>query len=160
MYNVSIVIKGVLQMGIKDSGARRAFETGAVRDMQNGKGRCDLMPLGVLGIWNQSPTIKDLGSFQSSGRLKDLERAYMDFCAERGWSRWTADLELSKHFEDGAEKYGENNWQKGLPVSCYIDSAVRHYLKWRRGDTDERHDRAFLWNIVCCGWEVLRQCGQ
>lgn len=32
---------------IKDSGERREFDTGAVRDIQKGKGRCDLMPLDV-----------------------------------------------------------------------------------------------------------------
>ena len=63
-------------------------------------------------------------------------------------------LEVSKHFEEGAKKYGENNWQKGIPVNCYLDSAIRHYLKWRRGDKDEPHDLAFCWNIMCCIWEV------
>jgi hypothetical protein len=63
-------------------------------------------------------------------------------------------LEVAKHFEEGAKKYGENNWQKGIPVHCYIDSAVRHYLKWLRGDKDEPHDRAFVWNLMCCIWEV------
>lgn len=33
---------------IKDSGERREFETGAVRDIQDGKGRCDLLPLDVV----------------------------------------------------------------------------------------------------------------
>ena len=61
-------------------------------------------------------------------------------------------LEVSKHFEEGALKYGENNWQKGIPESSYIDSAVRHYLKWLRGDNDEQHDRAFIWNIMCLIW--------
>ena len=61
-------------------------------------------------------------------------------------------LEVAKHFEEGAKKYGENNWQKGIPVKCYIDSAVRHYLKHIRGDNDERHDRAFCWNIMCAIW--------
>ena len=61
-------------------------------------------------------------------------------------------LEVSKHFEEGAKKYGEHNWQKGIPTKCYIDSAVRHYLKWFRGDKDEPHDRAFVWNILCCIW--------
>lgn len=58
----------------------------------------------------------------------------------------------SIHFEQGAQKYGENNWQKGIPVHCYIDSAIRHYLKYKRGDDDERHDRAFVWNILCAIW--------
>ena len=33
---------------IKDSGNRREFSTGAVRDMAEGKGRCDLLPLDVI----------------------------------------------------------------------------------------------------------------
>ena len=33
---------------IKDSGERSEFATGAVRDIQKGKGRCDLMPLDVI----------------------------------------------------------------------------------------------------------------
>ena len=33
---------------LKDSGKRRSFETGAVRDMSEGKGRFDLAPLDVV----------------------------------------------------------------------------------------------------------------
>jgi hypothetical protein len=33
---------------IMDSGTRREFTSGAVRDMQDGKGRCDLLPLGII----------------------------------------------------------------------------------------------------------------
>jgi hypothetical protein len=63
-------------------------------------------------------------------------------------------LEVAKHFEEGAKKYGPDNWKRGIPVWCYIDSAVRHYMKWCRGDNDEPHDRAFVWNLMCCIWEV------
>lgn len=68
------------------------------------------------------------------------------------WQFSTMFLEVAKHFEAGAKKYGEYNWQMGIPAHCYIDSAVRHYLKWLRGDKDEPHDRAFVWNILCCIW--------
>jgi hypothetical protein len=61
-------------------------------------------------------------------------------------------LEVAKHFENGAKKYGENNWQKGIPVRCYIDSAVRHYLKYLRNDPDEPHGIAFCWNVICACW--------
>ena len=56
-------------MSIKDSGQRTEFSTGAVRDMHEGKGRMDLLPL-------------------------------------------TAIIELSKHCEEGALKYGEHNIDK------------------------------------------------
>ena len=35
-------------MEVKDSGERRQFETGAVRDRSEGKGRCDLLPAAAL----------------------------------------------------------------------------------------------------------------
>ena len=44
---------------IKDSGNRRAFESGAVRDIQEGKGRCDLMPLRVAAMVMQGDAILD-----------------------------------------------------------------------------------------------------
>ena len=69
-------------------------------------------------------------------------------------NHYTMILELSKHFEDGCNKYGYRNWEKGIPAHCYIDSAVRHYLKLLRGDNDERHDRAFVWNLVCLLWTI------
>jgi hypothetical protein len=66
-------------------------------------------------------------------------------------------LELSKHFAEGAEKYSEDNWMKGIPLKSYLNSAVRHYLKWLRGDKDEFHDRAFCWNIICACWTCIHK---
>ena len=145
---------------IKDSGERRQFDTGAVRDMQEGKGRCDLMPLEVVAklLGKKSPEdeiLHDIANFLEFGATTYLYHALDEFAdMAYGGSKETMFLEVAKHFEDGAKKYGENNWQKGLPPSCYIDSAMRHYLKYRRGDDDEPHNRAFVWNIMCCIWEV------
>ena len=142
---------------IKDSGERTEFQTGAVRDMRAGKGRCDLMPLEVVADVMDDGIIRDVARFQTSGDWRDLSSAILRFAHERKWSVPELMLETSIHFEEGAKKYGENNWQKGIPIKCYIDSAVRHYLKWQKGDTDEPHDRAFVWNLLCCMWEVQRE---
>ncbi len=91
---------------IQDSGERHEFDTGAVRDMPTGKGRCDLLPAAAI-------------------------------------------LRLSKHFEAGAVKYGERNWEKGIPINSYIDSALRHILKYMLGMTDEDHLNAAAWNLMC-----------
>lgn len=143
---------------IKDSGSRTEFESGAVRDIQEGKGRCDLMPLDVVGELVYAPhcrkgvAVNSIATFQADGDYAFLYDALGAFIVERQWDVHTMLLEVAKHFEEGAKKYGENNWQKGIPVRCYIDSAVRHYLKWLRGDEDEPHDRAFCWNIQCAIW--------
>ena len=146
---------------IKDSGERREFSTGAVRDIQEGKGRCDLMPLDVIAEcykthFSRTPTHEVLNSvylFCDSGDYKHLIEALSSFLNESNFGGWSdMFISVSKQFEEGAQKYGENNWQKGLPVNCYIDSAVRHFMKFLRGDADEFHDRAFVWNILCCIW--------
>jgi hypothetical protein len=92
-------------MVIKDSGTRRDFNSGAVRDGETGKGRFDLIP----------PVMLDL---------------------------------LAKHFEAGAVKYEDRNWEKGMPLSVYLDSALRHINKYRDGQRDEPHMVAALWNLT------------
>ena len=145
---------------IKDSGDRTQFETGAVRDMREGKGRCDLMPLEVVANYvcesndDTDWVLWSINQFQKSNSTSHLYSALSAFGENYYDHPSTMFLEVAKHFEEGAKKYGEANWQKGIPVYCYIDSAVRHYLKWLREDKDEHHDRAFCWNIMCCIWEV------
>lgn len=58
-------------------------------------------------------------------------------------------LDICKHFEDGAVHYGGRNWEKGLPLSSYIDSLERHIAQEKMGLTDESHDRAIAWNAIC-----------
>jgi len=140
---------------IMDSGDRRAFDTGAVRDMQEGKGRCDLLPIQVVArLYIHDWVLRHLAAFVEDNNTDHLYDALRQFASDTYKGKETMLLETAKHFEEGAAKYGENNWQKGIPVWCYLDSAIRHYLKHKRGDTDERHDRAFCWNILCCIWEV------
>lgn len=90
---------------IKDSGNRREFATGAVRNMADGKGRFDLMP-------------------------------------------WAALMEVAKHCENGALKYGEHNVDKGIPTHSFMDSGIRHLAKHIDGWTDEPHLIAAAWNIL------------
>jgi len=56
---------------------------------------------------------------------------------------------VAKIFEGGAEKYGDNNWRKGMPVHEYIDSGMRHIYKYIEGWTDEDHLAMGCWNIMC-----------
>lgn len=139
---------------LKDSGARKEFETGAVRDITEGRGRCDLLPLKVVSDLIDDIVLDDIEDYIRSGDTDYLHAAINHFVG--GYSNWknifTALLEVSKQYEDGARKYNDRNWEKGIPVHCYIDSGVRHYLKFRRGDTDEPHDRAFVWNMLGAIW--------
>lgn len=141
---------------IKDSGNRTEFESGAVRDIQEGKGRCDLLPLDVIFELYPSGNAKDIiwniCSFLKEKQTKYLLQAMASFCFLKDWTREEMILEVSIHFEEGAKKYGDRNWEKGIPISRYVDSGLRHLFKYLRGDVDERHDRAFCWNMLCAMW--------
>ena len=145
-------------MEIKDSGTRRKFESGAVRDIAEGKGRCDLLPLDavayVLGetTADADEVLKALNIYVRNGSIQSILDAITTFLNKRGWDIHTAMLEVAKHYEEGAKKYDERNWEKGISLHCYIDSGVRHYLKYLRGDDDEPHDRAFVWNMLGAIW--------
>lgn len=149
-------------MMIQDSGSRREFESGAVRDIDDSKGRCDLLPLTVVGDYlsraTQNPAVEklfeNLSSFIYSGSIRFAYLAIDNFCVMRNWTLCTCMLEVSIHFAEGAKKYGERNWEKGIPVHSYIDSAIRHVLKYVANWTDEPHDRAFVWNILCAIWTI------
>lgn len=139
-------------MALQDSGERRKFDSGAVRDISEGKGRCDLLPLNVIADMMNDEILCRINQYICSGNKTSLVCAIKAFSENRYGSLSTAMLEVSKHYEDGCTKYGERNWEWGIPLHCYIDSGVRHYLKYLRGDADEPHDRAFLWNLLGALW--------
>lgn len=144
-------------MAIKDSGERRAFESGAVRDIAEGKGRCDLLPLDIIAQYisltdSDDAVLLAISQYIYSGESVYLKLALDKFKEAVKWDVFTMLLEVSKHYEEGAKKYAERNWEKGINLHCYIDSGVRHYLKWLRGDDDEPHDRAFVWNMLGALW--------
>lgn len=94
---------------IKDSGERTQFETGAVRDMHDGKGRFDLLPMCVL-------------------------------------------MRLARHYESGCFKYGDRNWERGIPCHSFADSAMRHLVKYMDGWKDEDHLISAIWNLCGLAW--------
>ena len=145
---------------ILDSGDRTVFESGSVRDMHEGKGRFDLVPLEIVSDLlgtkevNHDPIVLDIATFMYDYDTCWLAAALENFAEKAyGGCLYTMFLEVAKHFEAGAKKYKEDNWRLGIPIKCYIDSAVRHYMKWCRGDNDEDHAKAFCWNLMCCMWE-------
>lgn len=139
-------------MAILDSGERRQFDSGAVRDIADGKGRCDLLPLDVVGEFIESPMLECINDYIGTGMTGHLYDAIELFIVNHYSDKYTALLEVSKQYEEGAKKYSGRNWEKGMPVHCFIDSGIRHYLKFLRGDIDEPHDRAFIWNMLGAIW--------
>lgn len=55
---------------------------------------------------------------------------------------------VAMRYTQGAEHYGDNNWEKGMPIKDFVDSAMRHFEQWRAGYRDEDHLAAVVWNIL------------
>ena len=134
------------------------FEGGGVREKKDGVGRCDLLPLGAVAdlfISTHTAEVLDcVNKFMETGEKLFLVRGLRAFAEKNGQSIPNLILEVSMHYKQGAEKYGERNWEKGIPLHSYIDSGVRHFLKHIDGQIDERHDRAFVWNMLGAIWTM------
>lgn len=141
-------------MDIKDSGCRREFSSGAVRDVDDSKGNTTLLPLDEVANFLCSTEIERIQRFKETGDVSYLNMAIRDFNKNYGWSDADSMLELSKHFSEGAKKYQKDNWKKGIPISSFMDSGIRHYLKVKAGWNDEPHARAFIWNLICAIWTM------
>ena len=147
---------------VVDNGNRREFKTGAVRDIDETKGRCDLLPLDIVSKLFKEGSYENeiLNNLSLWTDYKDDTYIYeaIKVFGEKApvsepWFRIEdMILSVSIHYKDGAEKYEDRNWEKGIPLHSFLDSGVRHLLKFSRGDTDERHDRAFVWNMLGLLW--------
>lgn len=90
--------------------------------------------------------IKDSGERRefSTGAKRDMVEGKGDMVSLPN----AAILRLSKHYEAGALKYGRWNYTKGIPVSSFLDSALRHIFKYLDGWDDEDHLSAAAFNIL------------
>ena len=57
-------------------------------------------------------------------------------------------LRVAMQYARGAQKYGESNWLLGIPTQDMLASAMRHLEAWRRGEPEEDHLAAVIWNLL------------
>lgn len=93
--------------------------------------------------------VKDSGVRQEypSGMRRDTQEGKTDYDLIPVWF-----LErMAQHLMKGAVKYGENNWQLANSeeeLERFRKSAIRHHMQWRKGDRDEDHAMAVVFNIM------------
>ena len=117
---------------------------------------CDDYTCGGMGMDHVSPTC---GSTKSGKFEHGVEHFGTGAIREYKTGKGRCDLlpmcaliRLSKHFEEGVNTHGERNWENGIPMHSFLDSALRHLFKYIDGQTDEDHLCAAAWNIVCAMW--------
>ena len=140
-------------MEIKDSGERREFETGSVRDRAVGKGLPALI---------SAPLMCEYFAHFASSDFNDEIIGLYKILADGAWPRaitifnslinyhgfYNATKRLSIQLEMGAIKYGTRNWEKGQPMESYVNSALRHIFAMLDGKDDEDHYAAALFNVM------------
>lgn len=62
-------------------------------------------------------------------------------------------VELARVYTEGAKKYADRNWEKGLPWLETFGAGKRHQLKWRMGETRDKelgthHLAQAIWNLA------------
>lgn len=53
---------------------------------------------------------------------------------------------VAQVYTEGAQHYGDRNWEKGIPVSRCLASLERHLMAFKQGDTSEDHLAQMVWN--------------
>src|SRR5690606_2581687 len=112
-------------MQILPSASNREFTTGAVRGDDTGKGLPSLLPWEALRL--------------------------VSTCFPGGWVGlpWKAVIEVAKVYEAAGRKYGPRNREASITISCFLDSATRHFAKFAERQTDGPNAAQVCWNLLC-----------
>jgi len=78
------------------------------------------------------------GALRETGEGKSRPDLISPFAEER----------VGEWLRKGAAKYGEKNWEKGLPFSRVLPSLRRHLMYWQQGDRSEDHLAAIVVNAM------------
>ena len=75
-------------------------------------------------------------------RSGDCEQTRYDLISPIGLER------LAQTYAEGANKFGEFNWENGMPVTDLLNHAIAHVYKFLRGDRSEDHLAHATWNLL------------
>lgn len=91
-------------------------------------------------------SVNNSGKFETyiSGAIRDVGegKGFYDCIPYHGINR------VAIHYENGAKKYGIDNWVKGMPQRRFLNSAIRHLFRYLAGDRSEDHLSAAIWNCL------------
>lgn len=103
-----------------------------------------------MGDKNEFKSIQDSGKRQEfvTGSVRDTRegKGRFDLVTPFAMRR------IARHYEDGAVKYSDRNWEKGQHIMRYLDSAERHIndlkVAMLLGEQAEDHAAAVAWNMM------------
>lgn len=75
-------------------------------------------------------------------RSKDADHARYDLIP------FAAMESMGRTLKEGADKYGEYNWQKGMPTGDLLNHTLQHLYKFIAGDRSENHIGHAMCNLA------------
>lgn len=126
----------VAEFVVKDSGVREEYANGFVRDAEDGK-----------------PDYVRLFMDPKVHAAISKEPRLLDFLATDGAHLVPPEMLIrwAVHMNKAVPKYGESNWRlaRGLVATArFARSFCRHAVQWLRGDRDEDHAAALMFNVA------------
>jgi hypothetical protein len=153
----------------------KTFESGAQRE-DTLKGRYDLIPAQALQLINRISKPLAIARERAFVLIPILEEFIITNDAAESFGTLLGYISVSKNIpaytdkfkclikqmlattlQEGAETYGDRNWEKGLPEENLKNHALNHIYKYMEGDKLERHLEHALCNLMF--WYVLTERG-
>jgi hypothetical protein len=107
----------------------------------------DLPPITKESMSEDKFVLKDSGQREQyeAGAVRDVRqgKGRFDLISPIALRR------LAVVYEKGAEKYAPRNWEMGMPLGRFLDSALRHLNQYKEGHRDEDHLAQAMWNVAC-----------
>jgi len=90
------------------------------------------------------PSVKqfETGAVRSGETAQGNKTARYDLISSVGLRR------IAETYGEGAIKYGDHNWRKGIPLSNIMNHAIAHIVAYLSGDSSEDHLAHAAWNII------------
>lgn len=111
----------------------------------------------IIGLVNASFVVHDI----SDPEISDNGVLYVKTSCSQFIDGFKKMLKaLAIHYENGAEKYGVDNWKKGIPViggdrgGSFTDSMLRHLNQYLMTEEDEPHNVSAIWNAFGALWTL------
>ncbi len=135
----------------KDSGQREKFESGMVRDTQEGKLRYDLAFDGPLfwALFPKNPVVQAAQRWYENGGIENAAAVIHAIGVLEGDVFKVVDRYAALMMR-GAVKYSEKNWMKAegeAELKRFKSSFCRHFKQYINHETDEDHMAALFFNL-------------
>ena len=127
------------------------FESGATRHATDY--RYDLMPSSIIDtlLKHHEPArnfAETLQAYLQNEYLLGVLLNHLDAVVCPGVLNPSVAHFYAQALHEGAEKYGERNWEKGIPESNLLNHALYHLFQLVQGDKSENHQSHLVWNVL------------